>query len=752
MSCSPALTVSINGKTQFEFLIRVVRVRQVLPRHVVVSALVVDPDGRPVPRAPNYAIAMPNHLSPIPLCIGQRWRVTGVPALVEYEADGGWRVQEMQFTATSALLERPSGSHIVSLLSSEHFPGVGPVTAQRAWDALGEALYQVLDAPDHDALERVVGFKHASILIDGWTYYGCPELLLWMQQVNLDVCIGRKLLKVYGGTALQRLREDPYRLLAFGMTWQKTDELASTAFELMPNDPRRLAAAVETGLYDAFDNGNTYALISDIEQAVERRIGPSYGAPAVALSVQMGVALCLRDRIYAPGPYLLERTVSSNLVERISCSVELFETPAIDLLIKEFEKEEQLRTGNANFQLNSAQQQAVHTAVAHNFFCLLGSAGVGKTTTLNAICFAFEQANLPTYLLAPTGKAAKRMQQATNRPAMTIAGFLVNAVPKGIPGNAVVVIDEASMLDIKAAYQLLLSLESTVRIILIGDPAQLPPVGPGLTLHELAACGVIPYVELTEGKRFRGQIATVANGIRAGQWTNLPSDHMAEVSFIPCENDKLASEVVSTYLMNPQDSQVLCCTKTSGAASSAAINRMCQIALASDAPRLTIFSEDRQRLEDTGFRLHDRVICTENLWSLDLQNGSMGRLETIEPTPMPLFNDNNVQIGTVYGWIRWDDGEIRPLTDEVLNALELAYAITVHKSQGSEFPIAIIPVYKTRILDRTLLYTAFTRARVKVILLGDMKIAIAAVEAEPFSAKRKVMLGALTRMEVLENV
>jgi exodeoxyribonuclease V alpha subunit len=143
-----------------------------------------------------------------------------------------------------------------------------------------------------------VGLRQAAILIDGWTYYGCAKLLLlWMQQVNLDVRIGRKLLNVYGGAALQRLREDPYRLLAFGMTWQKTDELASVAFGVLPDDPRRLAVAVETEQYDAFDNGHTYALISDIERAVERRIGPSYGAAAVAMSLQMGVALCSGDRI-----------------------------------------------------------------------------------------------------------------------------------------------------------------------------------------------------------------------------------------------------------------------------------------------------------------------------------------------------------------------------------------------------------------------------------------------------------------------
>lgn len=723
-----------------------------LPRHAVVSALVVRPDGQPVPRALNYAIAIPNHLSPIPVCIGQRWRVTGVPELIEYEADNGWHVQEMHFTATSALLERPSGSHIISLLASEHFPGIGPVTAQRAWDRLGETLYQVLDSANHDILDKVVGFKQATVLIEGWTYYGCTDLLVWMQQVNLDVRIGRKLLKVYGGVALQRLQDDPYRLLAFGMLWRKVDEIASVAFAIQPNDPRRLAAAVEAELYDAFDKGDTYALVSDIEHAVEQRIGHSYGKPAVAMALQMGVAICSNERVYAPGPYLLEHAVSGNLVTRLTRSVELFEPSNVDSLIDEFEAAERLRTGIVSFELNSAQRQAVRTAAAHNFFCLLGGAGVGKTTTLNAISFMLDRAELPTYLLAPTGKAAKRMRQATNRPAMTIAGFMRNVAPKGLPENAVIVVDEASMLDIKVAYELLLYLESTIRIILIGDSAQLPPVGPGLTLHELAACGVVPYVELTEGKRFGGQIASVANALRAGHWTNLPNDVTAEVSFIPCDDERLAAQVVSAYLRSPQESQVLCCTKNSGAAPSNLINRLCQEALASDAPRLTIFSTDRDRLEDTGFRLGDCVMCTENLWDLDLQNGSIGRLEVIEPTPASITNEAGVRVGTAYGWIRWDDGQLRPLTDEVLDALELAYAITVHKSQGSEVPIAIIPVYKSRILDRTLLYTAFTRARTKVILLGDMAAAMLATKAEPHSAKRKVMLGALIRARASQNV
>lgn len=714
--------------------------------------MVVQPDGRPVPRAPNYAVVIPHNLSPVPVCAGQRWRITGIPEAVEFQTDDGWKVEEMRLTATSAALERTSGSHIVTLLAGEQFPGIGPVTAQMAWDALGEALYEALDAADYDALAAAVGTKHARVLIDGWTYHCSTDLLHWMQRANLDVRIGRKLLKVYGRSALQRLRDDPYRLLALGMSWRQVDALAAEEFEVTPEDPRRLAAAVEAELYDAFDRGDTFALADHVVKALGKRLGASLAQRALAEATTAGVVLASQDRVYAPGPFLLESLVGAALASRISRAAGIFSKAQVDELVDEFERDERERTGTSTFRLNEAQRSAVQEAASHAVFCLIGGAGVGKTTTLKAITFVLERADLQVYLLAPTGKAAKRMRQATGKQTMTIAGFLRNTAPKGVPVEAVLVVDEASMLDVKLAYQLLSAVPTGVRVILIGDSAQLPPVGPGLTLHELATSDAVPRIELTEGKRFAGGIATCATAIRHGEWFAAGDDVTAEVSFIPCDDDALAARVVSAYLLDPSNSQVLCCTKESGAAPSKTVNALCQAALGAEAKRLTVYSADRQRLENTGFRVGDPVMCTVNLWDHDLQNGSIGRLVDIEPSPLPQLDESGVRIGTVYGWIEWDDGVRRALTEDVLDVLELAYAITVHKSQGSEVPIAIVPVYRSRNLDRTLLYTAVTRARKKVILLGDVDAARAAIAAEPHASRRKVMLRQLVEAKVASDV
>ncbi|WNO03171.1 ATP-dependent DNA helicase [Rhodoferax mekongensis] len=642
------------------------------------------------------------------------------------------------------MLERTSGSHIISLLKGEQFPGIGPVTAQRVWDTLGESLYDALDKADYACLEAVVGSSNALTLISGWKYYSCPELLRWLQDANIDVRTGKKLLRVYGGDALEKLREDPYRLLALGMSWQEADKLADTEFNVSADDPRRLAAAIEAELYRAFDAGHTFLEASELIKAVHPRISPFGGEAALLMAEQNGVVLRYGNRVYAPGPLLMEKAVCSALATRIKASTPLFAASEVDTLIDAFEASQNTGVSTTRFELNAAQKQAVHTAASCSAFCLIGGAGVGKTTTLNAINFLLEEKTIPVYLQAPTGKAAKRMAQATRRQAMTIAGFLRNIAPKGIPEEATLVVDECSMLDIQQAYQLLSSVPNSVRLILIGDSAQLPPVGPGLTLHELAWVDTMPHVELTETRRFAGAIAQAAGEIRRGIWPTLTEDLSADICFIQCPSEELAERVVELFLKDPLNSQILCSTKNSGAAPTNLVNKLCQAATNSAAPQLLVYSDERSRWEATGFRLGDRVICTTNLWDLDLQNGSIGHIVELSP---PEESEQDT-----YGWIRWDDGELRPISEAVLDALELASAITVHKSQGSEVPIAIVPIYRSRNLDRTILYTAITRARMKVILVGDLSAARKAVEAEAHASKRNVTLGELLQRELSHHV
>jgi exodeoxyribonuclease V alpha subunit len=387
------------------------------------------------------------------------------------------------------------------------------------------------------------------------------------------------------------------------------------------------------------------------------------------------------------------------------------------------------------FALNAAQSDAVRMAAAHPLLLITGGAGVGKTTVLKAICSMLESAGQETYLMALSGRAAKRMAEATGRKTMTIAGFLRNVAKEPLPGNCTIVIDEASMLDLLLAYRVMGVLPEDGRLILIGDASQLPPVGPGLTFHALAEISEVPKVELTVVKRFGGAIATTAMAVRGGLLPSLPSVASAQVAFIECETDDLTAKTLELYVADPANTQVLTFTKEKGPASSAAVNTVCQQALAANAKRLFSFNDERGRLEDCGLRVGEPVLCTKNLWDIGVQNGSLGRLHSLEEPPLV-----DVEGNVTYGWIRWDDGELRPLTFEVLDAIELGYAVTVHKAQGSQFRRVIVPVSKARNLDRTMLYTAITRATHQVLMLGDRAAASRAARELPHSSQRRVGL------------
>lgn len=723
--------------------LRVQRVRKRSAGAVVFAGLAIDSAGAAEPKAPRYAVLAPRRMLTAEVQEGQWWRVSGAFEDVSFDVDG-WQVHERRLQATKLELLRPSGEHIVQLLArSPAFPGIGEVKARKLWDSLGSELYDALETRDHARLAEYIGADLATVLLDGWTTYGDADAVTAFQRMGLDLSVSQKVLAAYRTDALDSITQDPYRLLAFGLSWRTTDQLARTFFQVDSDDERRLGAAVESVLYADLDRGNTCATRESVKSGLARLVGKAHAEEALRIAVARHYVVERGSLLHALGPWAIEHSLSEWLAG-LAAPTPLLEYDDTEALIEQFEQAE--AANGAPLTLNPAQREAVHASAQHRLLLITGGAGVGKTTVLKCVRCMLDAAGQTVYQMALSGRAAKRMAEATGKPSMTIAGFLRNVAKEGLPDNCTIVVDEASMLDVLLAYRLVGALPDDARLILIGDPFQLPPVGPGLTLHALMDVPQLAKVELTVVKRFGGDIALTASAVRDGELPDLPSADDADIAFIECDVDDVSNVVLRLVSKQPADTQVLTFTKEKGVGSSAGLNALCQKRLSADEKRLVVFNDERGRLEDTGFRLGDPVLCIKNLWHLGLQNGSLGRLHSIED--LPSVDGDGL---ATYGWIRWDDGELRAVTDEVLDALELGYAITVHKAQGSQFSRIVVPVLKARNLDRTMLYTAITRATQQVLLVGDRSVAAQVVAGPPSASKRLVALAGFMQQAFREN-
>ena len=360
---------------------------------------------------------------------------------------------------------------------------------------------------------------------------------------------------------------------------------------------------------------------------------------------------------------------------------------------------------------------------------------MGKTTVLKSLYRVYQDAGTKVLQVALAGRAAKRMQEATGLPASTIASFLNSVNDLTFDGPTVLVVDEASMVDIVSMSRLCEALLPHVRLVLVGDPYQLMPVGPGLVLHCVMKVPSIPVTELKTVKRYGGVIDAVALAVRGGFWPNISDEETAPVAFIHCDDRLIAEKVVDLYALDTAGTQVVAPLRN-GPAGTKVLNQVCQQRFTSDGPTVTRWNGEFDTREHCGFNLGDVVLCTRNLWDKGLQNGSIGRIVEVA-SPATKSSDDAER---ALAWVEWDDGVCRELTSEMLEDVELGFAVTVHKAQGSQWRRIVIPVTDSRLLDRTLLYTAITRAQVQVILVGDVGAAQKAVMAPPKAHNRKVAL------------
>lgn len=703
---------------------------------------IINPKEYTVIKAPYY------RLNDTHVELGQWWQVNG-PVQRTTVVRNGYQVTELEMVPIAMQLLRPSGKHLEAFLTENAaFTGIGERKAERLWNRFGEQLFAILNKADIETLSTVVNLPMAEKLIEAWNKVGDSQTIQWLQHNGFSVKLGQKLISRFKNEVQEKIEEDPYRLLSFCASWKKVDKLAQMTFGLPKDDIRRLLGAVEESCYRLFDNGNTCASIVSVVERLKRLLGNEgpVSLPIVNSALKAGKSngsyiIRKPNTIHPVGPFIMEKVVAIKFNRALTNQRKLLTNNEVNKILDDHDSEEK-------YTLNAEQRSAIHMANQQGLSVITGGAGVGKTAVLKALLKIYDKANHNAYQVAVTGRAAKRMQEATSRSSRTIDGFVKNISDNEMGIPSVVIIDEASMVDIIRMYRLVRKFSNYTRVVLVGDPYQLPPVGPGLVLHEL--CGsmksslfpqqLVPTVELTQVHRHGNFIAEFAKSIRHGKWPkNISRNPDFPISFIRCDKREINDIICNLYQQNPENTQILACTKNSPYGGNKFLNNLCQSRFSPKKDEILLWNEDFQMYQRTGLRIGDPVICTRNLWEKDLQNGSLGRIKTVNSDITSTSKKDYNR--PILGQIHWDDDVIRDVPDSILEDLELSYSITIHKSQGSQFPRVIIPMRSSRILDRTLIYTAITRAQKQVILVGDEIASRKAVEAPPSATNRSVSLG-----------
>jgi exodeoxyribonuclease V alpha subunit len=649
--------------------------------------------------------------------IGERWEVTG---RIRIHSRYGPQVH-----AERALPVRPQGELLRRFLArNQAFQGVGEARARRLWDAFGEGLYDLLDAGDVVQVTTVLGADLATSLVEAWREsQGEAKVIRWLEEHKFPVTLATKVLRLWGRDAAEKIAENPYRMLAVA-GWARVDAAAlDTGAD--PDCHERRIAAVESVGYRALADKHTAITEPDLLAGVRGLLlcQPETAREALGLAEADRAVVRITDGLWQPfGPWVMESFVRDRVRERVeaehSPSGSLFwsrpEDDQITSLVAEFEAREVL-------SLTDEQRHAVWLAMTQRFALVLGGAGTGKTSLLKAVRHIQEATGGAIMGVALAGRAAQRLREA-GCPARTLAGFLgaLERQEMTLGGGDLIVVDEASMVDLPLAYTLLRRLPPATRVMLVGDPYQLPPIGFGLIFSALADDPAVPKVELTRIHRQAETtgIPTLSRLVREGAMPELPAFAGVGpgVSFLPCHPQDTQAVVIEILgaLGGSGETQVLSAIKR-GPAGTHGINAAVHILRAAGKPVWMDLA--------TG----DPVIHLENDYEDMVFNGTLGMVEEALPDGARIL---------------WD-GHDRPMAyrQERREALDLAYAISVHKAQGSQFRRVIIPIFPSRLLDRTLIYTALTRATEQVVVVGDLEALETAVAAPPAHHRRRTGMG-----------
>ena len=674
----------------------------------------------------------------IPLCTpGEKLVITG-----------HWETHQthgMQFHAEFLERVMPAGAQAIEqYLSSRVIKGIGPRTASRIVKLFGDETFEIMEQHP-ERLAEVPGIspqKARAIGVSFQKQFGMRKLLEFLLKGGLPGELAMPLYKAYGDLAMEALHDDPYLLTEdfFGASFAVVDQFA-VRNGVEAEDPRRVQSAAVYTLRHNLGNGHTFlpadklcmataTMISIDAETVRETLDDLNMAGKLVVDTLKGITVCYLPEYYEAETYVAERM--------LEMAAQIPEVPdRLDGTLAAVQRE-------IGTEYAPEQREAILKAARSTVMLLTGGPGTGKTTTVNGILGLFDRLGIKTVLAAPTGRAANRMKELCGREAATIhrlletqydpeSGNLCFLHDESAPLKAdAVVVDETSMVDILLMAALLKALKPHCRLILVGDPDQLPSVGAGNLFSDLIRSGKVPTVRLTEIFRQARESLIIMNAhaINAGQLPELTVKNK-DFFFLQRRDMQRAVDTIVDLCTRrlpqnmgiPADQiQVLSPTRKTDAGT-AALNMRLQAAL--NPPSVDKQEHKRGKIL---FRVGDRVMQIKNNYDImwkktegfgggtGVFNGDVGKVTDIDPgeeTMTVVFDARQVEY-----------------TFDLLGQLELAYAMTGHKSQGSEYRAVILSVSQANpyLLTRSILYTAVTRAKELLILVGDPAVVQQMVE------------------------
>lgn len=608
---------------------------------------------------------------------------------------------------------------ILAFLSTGIFPGIGPAVAKRIVDTFGDKAFDVLDN-DPDRLVEVhgIGEKKKERIRKGWQKKKSVQIIgRYMFSLGVPVRYTERIHKEFGDKAVEIIKENPYKLCDVkGISFAVADKIAmNNGFE--KESPYRINCGIMYSLEEVCGFGHTYALYSDVIRESVRNldVGRELIVSGITeLSEQEKIVL-EDDAVYPRSLYVAETGVASRLAQLAHAAP----LPCNIIPVEDIEK----RIG---IKYDEIQSSAITAAAKESVMVITGGPGTGKSSILSGILFQYEASGLVVKLVAPTGRAAKRMAEVTgDKDAATIHRTLMSLECEGDDSDYidadVVIIDETSMVDISLMNWLLSYIQPGMRLIMIGDADQLPSVGPGTVLRDVIASGICSVIHLKKIYRQdeHSVIADNARLINNGQKGLIVNKRGCGFYFVKETRsaeqiedkvvDIVTRQIPEKYLYSIDDIQVLSpVRKSDRIASTGRLNKKI---------RDIVNPLDEGMTEVRGLRENDRVMNVKNDYTRGVFNGDTGIVTKIDT------EDKTVTI-------EFDNVPVEYDFDDIDDNIVLSYAVTVHKSQGSEYPVVVMPITMSHygMLQRTLFYTAVTRARKMIVLVGEAAAVNRAIE------------------------